>query len=249
MTVELALIGTGLGLGLRHGVDWDHIAAITDVTGSQPERMKAFRLGALYALGHASVVVALGLAALWAGSTLPASMDAVMEVIVGVTLISLGLWLTFTLVRDGADYRLRSRWMLLFAGVRRAGRWADRRLTGRVHTHPHDDATRSAYGDGTAYGIGAIHGVGAETGSQVLLFAAAAGAGSNFSGSLLLIAFVVGLLVSNSLITFASVLGFAGTRAHRVVYVGLGAVTAVFSLVVGTLFLLSRASVLPPLLV
>ena len=73
MSIELGLIGTGLGLGLRHGVDWDHIAAITDVTGTQPDRWKAFRLGALYALGHATVVVALGLLALWAGSTLPES--------------------------------------------------------------------------------------------------------------------------------------------------------------------------------
>ena len=194
------------------------------------------------------MVVALGLAALWAGSTLPQSMDAALEVVVGVTLISLGLWLTFTLWRDGASYRLRSRWMLLFSGVRRAGRWADHRLTGRIHDHPHDPSTRRAYGEGAAYGIGAIHGVGAETGSQVLLFAAAAGAASNLSGSLLLFAFVAGLLVSNSLITFASVLGFSGTRAHRVAYVGLGVVTAVFSLAVGTLFLLSRASVLPPLL-
>ena len=248
MSIELALIGTGLGLGLRHGVDWDHIAAITDVTGTQPERAKALRLGTLYALGHASVVVALGLAALWAGSTLPESLDAAMEAIVGVTLISLGLWLVYSLLRDGADYRLRSRWMLVFAGVRRAGRWLDGKLTGRVHTHPHTPETRSAYGQGTAYGIGAIHGVGAETGSQVLLFAAAAGATSNLSGTLLLVAFVVGLLVSNSAITLGSVIGFSGSRTHRIAYVGLGVVTAVFSLAVGTIFLLARASILPSIL-
>ena len=248
MSIELALIGTGLGLGLRHGVDWDHIAAITDVTGTQPERAKALRLGTLYALGHASVVVALGLAALWAGSTLPESMDAAMEVIVGVTLISLGLWLVYSLLRDGADYRLRSRWMLVFAGVKRAGRWLDGKLTGRVHAHPHTAETRSAYGEGTAYGIGAIHGVGAETGSQVLLFAAAAGATSNLSGTLLLVAFVVGLLVSNSAITLGSVLGFSGSRTHRIAYVGLGVVTAVFSLTVGALFLLARGSILPSIL-
>ena len=248
MSIELALIGTGLGLGLRHGVDWDHIAAITDVTGTQPERAKAVRLGTLYALGHATVVVALGLAALWAGSTLPESLDAAMEVIVGVTLISLGLWVVYSLLRDGADYRLRSRWMLVFAGVRRAGRWLDGKLTGRVHTHPHTAETRSAYGEGTAYGIGAIHGVGAETGSQVLLFAAAAGATSNLSGTLLLVAFVVGLLASNSAITLGSVLGFSGSRTHRVAYVGLGVVTAVFSLAVGTIFLLARGSILPSIL-
>ncbi len=30
----LALIFLGVALGLRHGIDWDHIAAITDITGS-----------------------------------------------------------------------------------------------------------------------------------------------------------------------------------------------------------------------
>jgi len=33
----LALIATGLGLGLRHGIDWDHIAAITDITGTMDD--------------------------------------------------------------------------------------------------------------------------------------------------------------------------------------------------------------------
>jgi high-affinity nickel permease len=248
MSIELGLIGTGLGLGLRHGVDWDHLAAISDITGSQPERVKAMLLGTLYAFGHASVVLALGLAALWAGSTLPESMDATMEVIVGVTLISLGLWLIYALLRDGADFQLRSRWMLVFAGARQAGRWLDNKITGRVHVHPHTPTTRSAYGHGTAYGIGMIHGVGAETGSQVLLFAAVAGATSNLSGSLLLIAFVAGLVVSNTAIALGSVLGFSGSRTNRVAYVALGIVTAGFSLTVGTLFLLSRASILPPIL-
>ena len=248
MSFELGLIGTGLGLGLRHGIDWDHIAAITDVTGTQPQRAKAVRLGTLYAMGHASVVVALGLAALWAGSTLPESLDAVMEVFVGVTLISLGLWLAYSIWRNGVGYRLRSRWMLVFDGARQAAHWLDRKLTGRAHAHPHTPPTRAAYGVGTAYGIGMVHGVGAETGSQVLLFAAAAGASSNLSGSLLLFAFVAGLLVSNSLITVGSVMGFSGSRSSRIVYLGLGVVTAVFSLVVGTLFLLARGSVLPSIL-
>jgi high-affinity nickel permease len=30
----LGLLGTGLALGLRHGIDWDHIAAIADIASS-----------------------------------------------------------------------------------------------------------------------------------------------------------------------------------------------------------------------
>ena len=248
MSVELALIGTGLGLGLRHGIDWDHIAAIADVTGTETSRGKAARLGTSYALGHASVVVALGLLALLAGSTLPQGLDGVMEVVVGVTLVSLGVWLLYSMWRHGAEYRLRSRWMLVSAGVRG--------LTGRVRTrlglrgHRHDPRhnPRGSYGPGAAYGIGMLHGVGAETGSQVLLFAAAAGATSTVAGTLLLFAFVAGLLMSNSLITLGSVYGLWGARSNRVAYLAIGLATAVFSIVVGVLFLLSRSSILPPFL-
>ena len=48
-------------LGFRHGFDLDHVAAITDISGSQVFRLRAFVLSTLYALGHALTVVALGL--------------------------------------------------------------------------------------------------------------------------------------------------------------------------------------------
>ena len=39
-------------LGFRHGFDVDHVAAITDISGSQLVRLRAFMLSTLYALGH-----------------------------------------------------------------------------------------------------------------------------------------------------------------------------------------------------
>ncbi len=59
--IGVGLVALGVGLGLRHGIDWDHIAAITDVTSSQPSRLRGFAMGTLYALGHAAVVLTLGL--------------------------------------------------------------------------------------------------------------------------------------------------------------------------------------------
>ncbi len=35
LTSDLLLIFSALVFGLRHGIDWDHIAAITDITASQ----------------------------------------------------------------------------------------------------------------------------------------------------------------------------------------------------------------------
>ena len=37
---SFALVAAGLLLGLRHGIDWDHIAAISDLTSSQQQRLR-----------------------------------------------------------------------------------------------------------------------------------------------------------------------------------------------------------------
>ena len=121
----------GIGLGLRHGIDWDHIAAITDVTSAQPSRARGFAMGTLYAMGHAAVVILLGLLAIWAAAQLPEWLDAWMETIVGITLITLGLWIFWTLIRNPSGVLLRSRWMLLATAIRSAWRWALRKFTGK----------------------------------------------------------------------------------------------------------------------
>jgi hypothetical protein len=124
---ELGLLIAGFALGFRHGIDWDHIAAITDITSSQAERRQALWFGTLYALGHASVVFALGLLAILLGEHLPEGVDDVMTRVVGATLVLLGVYVFVSLVRHGRDFRLRSRWMLIFSGVRRGVRWVRRR--------------------------------------------------------------------------------------------------------------------------
>ena len=162
MAVDLGvgLIGTGLSLGLRHGIDWDHIAAITDVTSTQGNRLKAFALGTLYALGHAVMVVMLGLLAIWIGSTLPEHVDSYMETAVGVTLILLAVWVFWSLIHNRENFRLQSRWMLVFRSLRRTYHWLERAISGHVHAdHQHHQPEPEGYGAGAAYGIGMLHGI------------------------------------------------------------------------------------------
>lgn len=137
--------GAALVFGLRHGFDWDHLAAITDLTGSQATPRRAMRLATLYALGHAMMVVALGAAAILFAEQVPSSVDGLMERLVGVTLVSLGAWITYTAVRTRRVPPLRSRWMVLIGAVR--GVVARRRSQGQpivviehTHAHEHGDA-------------------------------------------------------------------------------------------------------------
>lgn len=275
---SFGLVLSGLLFGLRHGIDWDHIAAIADITSSQDDRGTALWFGTLYALGHAAVVLVLGVLAIVAGDLLPAGVDEIMGRVVGATLIVLGVYVIYSLIRHGRDFRLRSRWMLVFSGVRSGARWARERIRGRAavavsdqpaggssgqfdpalwhhghhgrpgHHHHEADERHDAfmtYGTGTSIGVGMIHGVGAETPSQVLIFLAAAGAGGPAVGVVVLAAFIAGLLVSNSLITLGSAYGFLSASRNFAVYAAVGVTVAVFSLVLGALFLLGRESVLP----
>jgi high-affinity nickel permease len=302
----LGLITTALVLGVRHGFDWDHLAAITDVTSTtatadaaeldheavhehsaehaiehhhahggraeraaheqprgdevQPhahadepappvrfltEQQRALLLGSMYALGHATVVLLLGALALAFGAVLPGWVDEVMGPVVGATLLFLGVWVFISLyqyARHGHEFRLRSRWMLVFDSIR----FAWRRFQARLHGHEHvDPMEMSSYGIRTAYGVGMIHGIGAETGTQVLLIAAIGGASSQGLGFPMLFAFIVGLLISNSIVVFVTATGFIASRFRQRLYVVIGVVAGGFSLVVGAIFLLGLQDRLP----
>ena len=245
MSVEIgvALLGTGLGLGLRHGIDWDHIAAITDITRSQHSHRRSLGMGTLYALGHAAVVILLGLVAIWFGTLLPEWVDGYMEKAVGITLLLLGAWLIWSMSRNGGRLVFRSRWMLLFDVVKTGYR----KVTGKrpIPADGLNGSKRREYGSRASISIGVVHGIGAETGSQALLLAAAAGATSALTGSFLLIAFVVGLVVSNTLIAIASTTDLLGTNRHYKFHTALGIVVAVFSMIIGSMFMLGTINSLP----
>ncbi len=144
------LLLTSFVLGLRHGVDWDHIAAIADLSGGADDRRRGFRLSFIYALGHAVVVFALGSAAIVAGAAIPDGLDRWMGRIVGLTLIWLGIWVIVELVGNGRQFRLRSRWMLIldgsFAGWRRVARGANHRQIEVEHSHVHEHDHDGAHG-------------------------------------------------------------------------------------------------------
>jgi len=143
---RIGLIATTYWFGVRHGFDWDHIAAITDITGSQETTRRSMFFSTLYALGHGLVVIALGVAAIVAGDYVPESLDAAMERVVGVTLLVLGLYVIYSLVRHGRNFRMQSRWMLVFGGVARTARWVRRRREGPLVEVEHDHEHATSHG-------------------------------------------------------------------------------------------------------
>jgi high-affinity nickel-transport protein len=134
--------------------------------------------------------------------------------------------------------------MLVFDGIR----YGWRRLQAWLHGHEHvEPLEMSSYGTRTAFGVGMIHGIGAETGTQVLLIAAVGGAASAGLGIPMLLAFVLGLLISNFAIVVVSSIGFVASQTRERIYVVVGAVAGTFSLALGTVFLLGMDAIMPDL--
>lgn len=236
---------TAFTLGLRHGLDWDHLAAISDIVGSSESRKEGFLLGTIYASGHALIVIFFGLLALVVGAHLPKSVDRFMEPVVGVTLILLSVYLTVSLVhnlRHGGDFKPKSRWMIIFQLLTDWHQFFHRWLK---HTAKPKEERSFNYTYPAALTVGMIHGLGAETPTQVLVLATAAGATEGVIGILILFAFVLGLFLSNSLIVVFSNFGFAHFAKNRFLWVGLNILTAVFSFIIGLMFLIHRSTFLP----
>lgn len=229
---------TAAAFGFRHGIDWDHIAALTDLTASQPTTRRSMHLATLYAIGHGVMIVVLGVAAIVFAQQLPRSVDGAMERVVGATLIALGAYLVWSLVRHRGHAHPMSRWMLMIAGVRRL-------TTGERHEA---GEPLLAYGNRTAFGIGMLHGIGAETPTQVVVFAAAAHAGGSTASVAVLLWFVLGLVAANTLLAASSTYGFRLLAQRRWPSLVLTTVTAGFSLVLGVLFIMGRSPWLPAIL-
>jgi high-affinity nickel-transport protein len=113
------------------------------------------------------------------------------------------------------------------------------------HSRPEPDDAFMNYGRLTSFTVGMIHGVGAETPTQVLIFLAAAGAGGVTVGVVALLTFIVGLLASNSLITVGSTLGYLRASKNFAIYATVAVLTGVFSLTIGTIFVLGKTTLLP----
>jgi len=144
--LQIGVAVTAFGLGMRHGIDWDHLAAITDLTSSAPDRRRGLLHATLYATGHALVVFLLGLAAIALGARLPDGADRAMQVLVGLSLVALAVWVAASLLRDGRSFTLRSRWSLIASLVGRlVDRWRRWRRDGDEvvvieHEHEHPGA-------------------------------------------------------------------------------------------------------------
>jgi high-affinity nickel permease len=243
-----AALGSCLVLGLQHGFDYDHLAAISDITAVERRWRSGLRLGLTYALGHAFCVAVLGLGVLQLHVGLPQGIDSWAERLVGLTLIALGIGVVAGILRRDAHghrhARIESRLSVAINGLLWAA-WRTRRLWNPELPQP--DRFRWMYTGKSVFAIGMLHGIGAETPSQLGLFFLAKSLGGTGTGLLGLVAFCTGLVVMNGIMTASLGGAFKAGGNHPHFYHAIAWTGAAYSCVVGLIFLLGISGHLPSL--
>ncbi len=193
-------------MGLRHGADPDHLAAIDNLTRSAHERMpRSSRfVGTLFAVGHSAMVIGTAAVAGLIGSRIGAMSEGFERLGALASIAALLLMAALnivTLVRGGATPRA--------AFVPRALREA---------THPL-----------FAIPLGALFGLGFETSSQLLAYGAAFSTAHLVDGIIVGIAFCCGMIATDTVdsLFVARVVGARGARALGSRRVWIGVVTCV----------------------
>lgn len=155
----LVALGVALLLGLRHASDPDHLVAVTSLVAAEgSDHREAARLGTWWGLGHAAMLLLIGLPLIIFKSELPAWLESGAEKAVGVVILVLAARVLWKWAHG--DYR---------STPHVHGTEGHRHLHQEAaHPHTHTQVRTPAQ----AFGIGVVHGL-AGTGAVVLLLIAA----------------------------------------------------------------------------
>lgn len=110
----------GMGLGLIHALDADHIMTISVLNSNKPQIRKILFFIVYWALGHSVIVLFVATLLFALGIAVPEYMTDVAEILVGIMLIGLGCWLLLIFKRESIGFKEHSHGNI-------------------VHRHWHDD--------------------------------------------------------------------------------------------------------------
>lgn len=222
----LVALGIALLLGLRHASDPDHLVAVTSLVAAEDgDTRAATRLGAWWGLGHAAVLLVIGVPLVLFKGAMPVWLESGAEKLVGVVIVGLALRVGVKWLRG--DYRLSPH------GHPEPGETDaahDRRVRhlqkgSGHHEHVHVRGPRQAFA------IGVLHGLAGTGAVVVLLIAAMPGRLEALAG---LAVFAPTTMLSMTLCT--SFYGWVLTRPlieplyRRVVIPAMGAIGVMFGL-------------------
>lgn len=213
-------------IGIRHGIDGDHVAAIADMVGSEQRKKKQLTLGVMYAIGHGMIVMVIGVLFIYIGLQLPDATKQVLEMLVSFTLILLGMFIIWSIFKQKKEYEYKSRLRIVVEFFHNIAN----KVKSGTKTNQLSPTKLGGIG---AFIIGILHGIGVESPTQIAIISNAMGLDNITVALIQLTLFVIGLLIATVGITFCLSWGFMKARVKDKLFLLLGTITGAYSLVLG----------------
>lgn len=244
--IESLVFLTSIFLGFRHGFDYDHMVAITNVANTQARKKQAMLLTMSYSLGHALVVISIGVSIILLGISIPQILDDFMGKAVGATLIILGIYIVYHLAKKGKkEFHAATRFTIIANSILYVYSKLGSKLLGKTISQRR--VFENGYATHSSFVVGMIHGIGAESPTQIAIFAMSLGFGI-ILGITALVVFVTGIIISNILFGMIISTGFMQSLKSYRIYKYASIVSAITSILVGSLMITGFDFMLPEIL-
>ena len=101
MLASLIAVVLGIGLGIRHAFEPDHLAAVSTLAAEQRGIRGGLAMGALWGVGHSLALLAVGGSLAVLEARMPPQLAEAFELLVGLMIVGLGVRAILRAVREG----------------------------------------------------------------------------------------------------------------------------------------------------
>ena len=211
---------TGLGLGLGHSLDPDHVVAVSTLVCNNKSLRKSIASATVWGIGHSAVLLVIGLLVLTLSVVIPQSVLKIFDCAAGVLLIILGVMVVRPLIAEkisphqGTPYGHH---------------------TTHSHTHEHDNKQEHSHSHlhKSAF-TGALQGLG---GSAALMLVTLSTVNSVMIGTAFIFIFGVGVILGMVGVAclVGSVIAYTASnleKVHKLIKVLTGSASIVFGIAI-----------------
>lgn len=186
MSEPLSLaLGLGFVLGLKHATEADHLVAVSTIVSEQRSLWRAGIVGALWGVGHTTMLFVVGLVVIGLGVAIPQRVAAFLEFGVALMIIFLGARILYLLWRG--------------------------RGSAHVHAHVNEGAPRRRLTSLRPLVVGMVHGLAGSAALTLLVLTEVVRGGSPALGLAYLLIFGIGSIGGMLLMSTIIGLPFAVT--------------------------------------